>query len=133
MMSTLIASKADNTYHLKMKYYLSPYLSILDKPEKAIAYFDKSIELNPEFSSAYYQAGLAAVKKGDFKKAIKYFEEFLRVEPDAPETNRVKAMIEELKKTNLSLFYFNNNQLAQLIKTAKAFLLSFARYISVLH
>jgi len=29
MISTLIASKADNTYHLKMKYYLSPNLLIL--------------------------------------------------------------------------------------------------------
>jgi len=31
MISTLIASKADNTYHLKMKYYLSPNLLILDE------------------------------------------------------------------------------------------------------
>jgi len=31
MISTLIASNADNTYHLKMKYYLSPNLLILDE------------------------------------------------------------------------------------------------------
>ncbi len=31
MISTLIASKADNTHHLKMKYYLTPNLLILDE------------------------------------------------------------------------------------------------------
>lgn len=31
MISTLISSKADNTYHLKMKYYLSSNLLILDE------------------------------------------------------------------------------------------------------
>jgi len=31
MISTLIASKADNTYNLKMKYYLPPNLLILDE------------------------------------------------------------------------------------------------------
>lgn len=31
MISSLIASKADNTYHLKMKYYLAPNLLILDE------------------------------------------------------------------------------------------------------
>ena len=31
MISNLIASKADNTYHLKMKYYLTPNLLILDE------------------------------------------------------------------------------------------------------
>lgn len=31
MINTLIASKADNTYHLKMKYYLTPNLLILDE------------------------------------------------------------------------------------------------------
>jgi DNA replication protein DnaC len=31
MIGSLIASKADNTYHLKMKYYLAPNLLILDE------------------------------------------------------------------------------------------------------
>lgn len=31
MINSLIASKADNTYHLKIKYYLSPHLLILDE------------------------------------------------------------------------------------------------------
>ncbi|MFQ6084417.1 MAG: ATP-binding protein, partial [Candidatus Aminicenantia bacterium] len=31
MVNNLISSKADNTYHLKMKYYLTPELLILDE------------------------------------------------------------------------------------------------------
>ena len=37
-------------------------------------------------------------KRGKFIEAIKYFEDFLRLEPDSPEAGGVKEMIEELKK-----------------------------------
>jgi pentatricopeptide repeat protein len=41
---------------------------------------------------------VAYVKKGDFKKAIELLEQFLRLEPNAPEAPQVKTMIDELKK-----------------------------------
>ncbi len=79
-------------YDLGIVYYK------LERSEEALKAFDKAIELNREFSSAYYQAALCAVKIGDFQRAIGYFEEFLKVEPNAPEAAQVKVMIEELKK-----------------------------------
>ena len=56
------------------------------------------MELEPNFSSAFYQTGLVSIKKGDLKGALLYFEEFLKMEPNAAEAGQVKTMIEELKK-----------------------------------
>lgn len=65
---------------------------------EALDSFLMAIKLDPGFSSAYYQAGLAYVAENQFKKALNCFEKFLELEPEAPEADRVKAMIEELKK-----------------------------------
>jgi regulator of sirC expression with transglutaminase-like and TPR domain len=70
----------------------------LGKNEEALAAFEKSITLKPENASAHYQAGLAAIRLQNFDKAIRSFQEFLRLEPNAPEAGAVKTMIEELEK-----------------------------------
>jgi tetratricopeptide (TPR) repeat protein len=69
-----------------------------NKTEEALDFLEQAIKLDPKFSSAYYQAGLVSIKKGDLAKAIQFLEDFLKMEPNAPEVNQVKAMIEELKK-----------------------------------
>lgn len=79
-------------YNVGIVYYK------LNKMEEALGAFDKAIELNPELSSAYYQAALSSIKTGGFERAIKYFEGFLKVEPNAPEAAQIMSMIEELKK-----------------------------------
>jgi len=66
--------------------------------KEAINAFEKSIDLEPEYSSAYYQLGLASIKIGDIEKGVQYLEEFLRLNPDAPTSDQVKAIIQELKK-----------------------------------
>lgn len=53
---------------------------------------------NLKLSSPYYQGGLAYAKKGNFRKALEYFEAFLNLEPDGPEASQVKTIIEEMKK-----------------------------------
>jgi tetratricopeptide (TPR) repeat protein len=61
-------------------------------------FFEQAIALDPKYSSAHYQAGLANIKKGDFQKAIQHLEEFIRLEPDSADAGRAKTIIEELKK-----------------------------------
>lgn len=68
------------------------------KMGEALDPFLMAIKLDPGFSSAYYQAGLAYVARSQFKEALNCFERFLELEPKAPEADRVRAMIEELKK-----------------------------------
>ncbi len=79
-------------YNLGIIYYKSGML------DAALASFKKAMDLDPGLSSAWYQAGLAYVGKGEFSAAVECFGKFLEIEPNAPEADRVKAMIEELKK-----------------------------------
>lgn len=69
-----------------------------DRTDDAVRSFQKAEELNPEFASAFYQLGPGFVKKGEFAGAVEAFETFLLLEPDAPEAELTKRMIEELKK-----------------------------------
>lgn len=79
-------------YNLGIIYYKYNML------DEARGSFKKVMDLDPGFSSAYYQAGLVCIGKRELQAAIDYFVQFLKIEPDAPEADRVKTMIEELKK-----------------------------------
>jgi tetratricopeptide (TPR) repeat protein len=70
----------------------------LNKTEEALVAFDKCIELDPQKSTPYYQAGLAAIKAADYERSIAYFDKFLEIEPEAKEAAQVKAIVDELKK-----------------------------------
>ena len=84
----------------KPYYNLGIVYSKRGKSKEAFDYFEKTLKLDPRHGSACYQAALAAVRLVDYPTAIKYFEAFLELEPDAPEVPQIKSMIEELKKHN---------------------------------
>jgi tetratricopeptide (TPR) repeat protein len=79
-------------------YNLGLVYDKMNRPKEALQAYQKAIELKPDLSAPYYQAALAFIRLENYKGAIEYFEKFLELEPGAPETNQVKAMIEELKK-----------------------------------
>lgn len=55
--------------------------------------FEQVLQANPENSYAHYQAGLAynGLKRKD--KMLTHFELFLRMNPDAPEARKVRAVL----------------------------------------
>jgi len=54
--------------------------------------------MDPKFAAAYYQLGLAFIKKGDNRGAIENFEKYLGLAPDSPQSAQVKTILETLKK-----------------------------------
>ena len=54
--------------------------------------------MDPNFAAAYYQLGLAFLRKGDNQGAIENFEKFLGLAPDSPQSTQVKTILETLKK-----------------------------------
>jgi superkiller protein 3 len=61
-------------------------LMLEKKYQKAIAFLKKAIELNPEFSEAYYNLGLSYERVGEYKDAIKNLKEARKLSPDNPNT-----------------------------------------------
>lgn len=79
-------------YGLGMTYYR------YDELEESMSALKRSIVLDPEYSSAYYLAGLTSHQIGDIEKALIYFEEFLRLTPDAVIADQVRAIVKELRE-----------------------------------
>ena len=69
--------------------------------DKAIADYDKAIELKPEYAGAYYNRGIYFEMKGDFSNALDNFSKglvFAKQQSDDDLVTKIENKIKELKK-----------------------------------
>jgi tetratricopeptide (TPR) repeat protein len=59
--------------------------------------FEKAAELSHTMAPAAYNAALCYVRLGYYRDAVKWYEEYLRRNPSAPDRNDVEATIRALK------------------------------------
>jgi len=83
--------------HLPM-YYAGAIHFKLGESEKALLAYTEAIKRNDQFAPVYYQVGVVASALSKFADAVSYFETFLTLAPNAPESTAVKEMVAELKK-----------------------------------
>ncbi|MEW6418947.1 MAG: tetratricopeptide repeat protein [Nitrospirota bacterium] len=70
----------------------------IGRPDKAVEEFRKAVKINPRHLYAHRNLGVVlAFDIGDKKSAIKEFEEYLRLSPDTPDTQRIRQEIAKLK------------------------------------
>ncbi len=66
--------------------------------DKAVEYYQKAIQIKPDWSEPYMKIGYAFLNKGDIAKAIGAFEEFLKHEPEGSEQAAIaQDLIKSLK------------------------------------
>jgi tetratricopeptide (TPR) repeat protein len=82
-----------NIYFEKAKELLQ-----LDKIDEALEKLKLSSGFNPNYPFTNYLLGYAYTQKGMKEEAIKSFEAFLQLEPNAPQAAKVKEILENLKK-----------------------------------
>jgi tetratricopeptide (TPR) repeat protein len=70
----------------------------LDKIDEALEKLKLSSGFNPNYPFTNYLLGYAYTQKGMKEEAIKSFEAFLLLEPNAPQAAKVKEILENLKK-----------------------------------
>jgi len=66
-----------------------------NKLDEAIKYYEKALQLKPNFAQGYYNLGVVYWKKKDFKKVIYYFKKTLVYNP---EHKQARFYLEKLKK-----------------------------------
>lgn len=66
--------------------------------DAAISRFEDAIRLRANFAKPRLLLGEAYEKKGDKSEAIRYYKEYLRVLPNAPDAKKVQEKIEKLSK-----------------------------------
>jgi cytochrome c-type biogenesis protein CcmH/NrfG len=70
------------------------------QPDKAAEEYRKAIAVNPGHPNAHRNLGIVlAFDLKNKREAIKEFEEYLRVAPNAPDAQKISQLIAELKKS----------------------------------
>jgi len=81
-LSLAYVRKGDNTNASKQVFILGVGYGKLGQHEKAISYFEKAIEFNPNYAEAYLCIGAAYCQLEQPKKAIKYLEKVIKLDPN---------------------------------------------------
>lgn len=71
------------------------------KIDEAIQYFELAIKIRPGWSKPYSKLGFVYLNKGEFDKALEFFNKFVTMDPQNPEVPQVRnviATIEKMKK-----------------------------------
>jgi thioredoxin-like negative regulator of GroEL len=64
----------------------------------AVKFFQKAVEIDPEFADGYYQLGLCQVAVGATPEALAALDKFISLAPDSPDVPTAKAIIDTLTK-----------------------------------
>jgi tetratricopeptide (TPR) repeat protein len=70
----------------------------LQKWDRAIDFFSKSIKDNPNFFVAYHNRAIAYSKKGEYDKSIADLKKAVQLNPDYPDAYGLLGLLYEIKK-----------------------------------
>lgn len=89
----LVISKDEKDYTADDWFWLAYYEDENGNYGKAIEYYTKATEKNPDYSSAYFNRGLIFTKEIiDYNKAIKDFTKVIYLKPDDAEAYKVRGI-----------------------------------------
>lgn len=66
-------------------------------PAGAAAAFARATELDPQMAYAHYEAGMAFYKNKQVDRMAVYFENFLKLAPEAPEAPAVRSIMQTVR------------------------------------
>jgi len=69
-----------------------------NKDKEAAQAFQKSIEIDPKYAGAHRELARVLTRLQAFDEAVKHYQEYLRLEPKAPDAKEIQDMIVALKK-----------------------------------
>jgi tetratricopeptide (TPR) repeat protein len=79
------------------RFQLGLVESARNKQQQAADAFAKAAELNPQMAYAHYEAGMAFYKAKKVDRMAVYFENFLKLAPNAPERPAVQSIMKTIR------------------------------------
>ncbi len=72
----------------------------VQKWDRAIEFFTRSIQDNPSFFVAYHNRAIAYSKKGEYDKSVQDLKKATQLNPDYPDAYGLLGLVYEIKKDN---------------------------------
>ncbi len=69
-----------------------------ERVEEAIQFFNLATQIKPDWSEPYLKLGYAYLNKGDMEKAKENLKKFIEINPNAPNAEEVKKLLQSLEK-----------------------------------
>lgn len=79
-------------------YYLGQAYEGNNEPEKAISNYLKSIAVNTKFPMPYKKLGVLFLAREEYEDSIEFFEDYIKLDISDDEKEKVKLLIERIKK-----------------------------------
>ena len=79
------------------RFQLGLVESARNKQQQAADAFAKAAELNPQMAYAHYEAGMAFYKAKKVDRMAVYFENFLKLAPNAPQRPAVQSIMKTIR------------------------------------
>ena len=79
------------------RFQLGLVASARNNQQQAADAFAKAAELNPQMAYAHYEAGMAFYKAKKVDRMAVYFENFLKLAPNAPERPAVQSIMKTIR------------------------------------
>jgi tetratricopeptide (TPR) repeat protein len=68
------------------------------RPDEAIKYYKLAIQIKGDWPKPYLRLGYAYLNKGDFDSALEYLNRFVEMNPEGPEAQEARKMIETIER-----------------------------------
>jgi Flp pilus assembly protein TadD len=97
--------------NLHIEYNLGMALGASGRYDEAVAHFDKSLQIDPNFYAGLVAMGVTRSNQGRLPEAIEYFQRAIHVQPDEPKAhmqlglalwkqNRIQTALEEMRRAS---------------------------------
>lgn len=97
LLCALVVGLADAKDYLDF-YEQGEFALRVEKWDRAIDLFNKSITDNPNFFLAYHNRAIAYSKKGEYDKSLKDLQKAVQLNPNYPDAYGLMGLIYEIKK-----------------------------------
>ncbi|RPJ59686.1 MAG: tetratricopeptide repeat protein [Acidobacteria bacterium] len=88
---------ARDPYHAEAQCHLGLAMEDLHCLEEAITCYERALAVNPGLKHAYYRMGRACAKAQFWDRALRYWNQYLLLDPDSVRADSVRRYVQELE------------------------------------
>ena len=96
--AALTEAATSTTASREVFYSLGEVKFAKGETDEAVKYYQRSVDVDPNWGKPLFKMGLAKLQKADTAGAIELMNKVIAADPTSPEATQAKALIEQLKK-----------------------------------